>query len=54
MKLEYDKLYDRYSEVEHAYKEIALRFQGLEKTYNQMDKERSESHKKIMELSQML
>lgn len=54
MKLEYEKIYDRYAEVEHAQKETQLRFSGLEKAYHHLEKERSGSHSKIQELSSLL
>ncbi|CDW82716.1 UNKNOWN [Stylonychia lemnae] len=54
MKMEYDKLYDRYSEVEHLQKETNLKFSGLEKSYFFLEKERESSHSKIQELSNLL
>lgn len=54
LKVEYDKLYDRYSEIEHSYKEINLKFTSLEKTYHYIEKDREKSHSKVIELTQLL
>lgn len=51
LKVEYDKLFDRYSEIEHSYKEINLKFTSLEKTYHYIEKDREHSHKKVTELT---
>lgn len=54
LKVEYDKLFDRYNEIEHSYKEINLKFTSLEKTYHYIEKDREGSHKKVIELTQLL
>lgn len=54
LKVEYDKLFDRYSEIEHSYKEINLKFTSLEKTYHYIEKDRETSHNKVIELTQLL
>lgn len=54
MKQEYDKLYDRYLEVEHLAKETNLKFSGLEKAFFHMERDKKDSHNKIIELSNLL
>ena len=47
MKLEYDKLFDKYSEIESNNKEMNLRFSGMEKSSFYMEKEKESTHLKI-------
>jgi galactose-1-phosphate uridylyltransferase len=54
LKVEYDKLFDRYNEIEHSYKEINLKFTSLEKTYHYIEQDREHSHAKVIELTQLL
>jgi hypothetical protein len=54
LKVEYDKLYDRYNEIEYSYKEINLKFTSLEKTYHYIEKDRENSHQKVIELTNLL
>ncbi len=54
LKVEYDKLYDRYQEIEHSYKEINLKFTSLEKTHHYIEKDRENSHRKVIELTNLL
>jgi len=54
LKVEYDKLFDRYNEIEHSYKEINLKFTSLEKTYHYIEQDRENSHAKVIELTSLL
>eukprot|EP00347_Sterkiella_histriomuscorum_P003709 403363246 len=54
MKLEYDRLFDRYKEVEHLQLETNLKFSGIERSYFHLEKEKEESSRKVVELSNLL
>ena len=54
LKVEYDKLFDRYNEIEHSYKEINLKYTSMEKNYNFIERDRENSHAKVIELTQLL
>jgi hypothetical protein len=38
--LEYDKLFDKFTEVEHNNKETNLRYAGIERSYYNIEKEK--------------
>lgn len=54
LKVEYDKLFDRYNEIEHSYKEINLKYTSMEKNYHFLERDRDNSHAKVIELTTLL
>ena len=54
LKLEYDQLYERYTDLEHALKETRLKTEGLEQAYGMLERERGTSHMRLQELTNLL